>query len=393
MKVPPYNQNKLEQALQAAKSTEPIAFSGMYDSGVDYLFNLAVPLFKAELPKKITPVFVDLSGLTTEKAIVSELSFILNQTFAGTKSQPNYLDIAAQVKSLSVKAKIVFVVYLGQEGTVDQEFFLLLNRLRNLLGWSFSYVLFMTTRVLLNSKYFDPLLDKVLKRNISLVQPLDEVNSSVVVDSYEERYRKKLTKPTRKKVIKLAGGNPGLIKALYLQAAADSRWKKPDILDERLFFRLRGIAQDLPEPFVKTLLNPKGVASGKNQYLEPLVRYGYLKKYLSNYRSFSPLLEQYFKKHTQSIPHGSTSPDADKVVLNFSKSQRRVLKHLKQNSGKIVTKDNIAQVIWGKNWEDKYSDWAIDQLMHTLREKMATSQVPGKIITKKGEGVILVTQK
>ena len=392
MKVPTYYQNQLEKALQAAKSTEPITFAGMFDSGVDYLFNLAVPLLKAELPKKITPVFIDLSGLTTEKAINSELSFILNHTFAGIKSQPDYLDIAAQVRSLSAKTKIVFVVYLGQEGMVDQKFFLLLNRLRNLLGWNFSYVLFLTNRLLLSSKYSGPLIDKVLKRNISLIQPLDDDNSKTVADNYQKRYQEKLSKAVLQKVVTQSGGNPGLIKALYLQAAADSKWKKPDILDERLFFRLRGIAKDLPEPFVKALLNPKGSAD-KNQYLESLVRYGYLKKHSPSYRNFSPLLEEYLKKHIRSIPHTLEKSNTDKVILHFSKSQRKVLKHLKQNSGKIVTKDDIAQVIWGKNWEDRYSDWAIDQLMHTLREKMTTSQIPGKIITKKGEGVILVTQK
>lgn len=62
------------------------------------------------------------------------------------------------------------------------------------------------------------------------------------------------------------------------------------------------------------------------------------------------------------------------------------------DSKQILTKDQVAEKIWHANWEDKYSDWAIDQLMHRLREKLLLTKSPYEIRTKKGQGYFVVTK-
>jgi hypothetical protein len=58
MKIAPYYQSLLEKAVQAAVSFEPITYMGMFDSGIDYLFTLLLPLLESELEKDTISVAV-----------------------------------------------------------------------------------------------------------------------------------------------------------------------------------------------------------------------------------------------------------------------------------------------------------------------------------------------
>lgn len=86
----------------------------------------------------------------------------------------------------------------------------------------------------------------------------------------------------------------------------------------------------------------------------------------------------------------------EKLSYNFeydlTPSQRDIYELLSDTKS-IVTREQIAKKLWQENHEEKYSDWAIDQLMHKLREKIKQAQLPFEIITKKGEGFILNNTK
>lgn len=390
MNVAPYYQKLLEQGLQAASSLEPITFIGMFDSGVDYLFNLAMPLFEAELPKDVRPIFLDLSGLTSREETEQELCFMISEELK-TEVSGGYQALVSVLRSEAKKIKIVFVIYLGQEGGIDQSFFLFLNRLRNLLGWRFSYIIFVTSRVWSNAPP-PPIVDKVLKRNLVPVQPLITQDARAVLQNYEERYAKKLSKDKQDRIIAHGGGNPGLIKALYLQAIRSADWSTVNFLDEQLYFRLQGIGNDLPVKAQEVLLGKKSPADSP-VVTNFLVRYGYAGIIGKKLVPFTSLVTQYLQKYQFQTPKAAQEKKlmVDSILLNFTKPQRKVLEYLKAHAGELVTKDALAQILWGETWADRYSDWAIDQLISTLREKLTSVKYDGKIITKKGEGIIFVT--
>lgn len=81
-----------------------------------------------------------------------------------------------------------------------------------------------------------------------------------------------------------------------------------------------------------------------------------------------------------------------KHVVEFSHTltvlERKVFDKLIETQN-IISRDEIAHYIWGEDYLDKYSDWAIDQLMHRLRGKLQISEAPYRIHTKKGEGFYL----
>jgi hypothetical protein len=55
--------------------------------------------------------------------------------------------------------------------------------------------------------------------------------------------------------------------------------------------------------------------------------------------------------------------------------------------GQIVSRDDLAKAVWGFNWEEEYSDWALDQVVSRLRKALEKLGLPKEIIiTKKGQG-------
>lgn len=392
MKIAPYYQKLLNLGLQAAKSLEPITFVGMFNSGTGYLFTLSMPLFASELSPDVTPIAIDLSGLTTKQEVSQEIAGVLSGL---TKIDviPEYSSLVKTIVTLAGSTRVVLLLYFGQEGTVDPGLFLLLNRLRNLLGWKFSYVIFTTPRIFQDHALVTPLVEKILKRNIVQILPLNEENSVIVLGNYEERYNKKLPQREANAVITLSGGNPGLIKALYLQAIASKKWVKPDLLEEQLYFRLQGITNDLTDQ-AKSLLLGKKLSKIDPFLVYHLECYGYGIRKAGKLIPFTPLLVDFIKNYAACAPKKTQNPSTsvDTMILHFTKSQRNILEYLQVHPGELISKDSLAQVLWGEQWADRYSDWAIDQLVSTLREKMSTIKHDGKIVTKKGEGIIFLPE-
>lgn len=380
----------MQKALQNVESMEPIVFCGMYDCGLSYLFNLLPPLFDSELNKDIAVAFVDLSNAQSPEQTQKELGFTLKRTFPDLEDANDYLALTQAVETIAKKKRIVLVMYLGQGEKVDSELLLFINRLRNLVGWKFSYCLFLGTRVLFHSPH-DELIENIVRQTAVPVLPQTLPDSSIVIENYEERWRKKIPKQQRDKIVHLSGGNPGLIKALFLQALGNPSWGKPDLLDERLFYRLQEIVKDLPKPYLQVLTSNHKSEKDK-LILSLLVRYGYAVKTNDNYKTFTPLLDEFIHKYADKIPHYSIEQTDIKnhELLALSKSQRILLSYLRTHPGEIVTRDALAQLLWGDNWADRYSDWALDQLLSVLRERLTKFRIKGKIVTKKGEGIIFL---
>jgi hypothetical protein len=74
----------------------------------------------------------------------------------------------------------------------------------------------------------------------------------------------------------------------------------------------------------------------------------------------------------------------------FTRNEISVLKFLYQNIGQLSTKEEIGRVIWSaEEFQNKYSDWAIDQTMFRLRKKLEQFNVDAIVETVHGKGYIL----
>jgi hypothetical protein len=129
-----------------------------------------------------------------------------------------------------------------------------------------------------------------------------------------------------------------------------------------------------------------------NQYL---INTGVVKNEEGEWRLFSPLFEGWIKKMIgQQKPvvderEGKLWLGKQKLEDELSYQEYQVLRLLWDNINQLVTRGKIAEVIWPVKTEEKYSDWAIDQLLTKVRRKIGDFGQERLIKTVRGQGVRL----
>lgn len=73
----------------------------------------------------------------------------------------------------------------------------------------------------------------------------------------------------------------------------------------------------------------------------------------------------------------------------FSSSEHNVLVALYKQKGTVVSRDEVAQSLWGEQMLDRYSDWAIDKVISRLRSRIVSLHIPCQIMTMKKKGFYL----
>ena len=94
-------------------------------------------------------------------------------------------------------------------------------------------------------------------------------------------------------------------------------------------------------------------------------------------------------KFIQSFKSSTVNFEAFMLNQNPTAQEIYLLRHFKTRQNLPVSRDEIGQILWGKNWESKYSDWAIDKTISRLRKKMTSKN--HQIITVKNLGYELVS--
>lgn len=252
--------------------------------------------------------------------------------------------------------------------SIDEDISFALRKLSNIRtkrDAAFVYIVFVNlrhVRELIASK------DKALFRSVYMITPFDKLDSMKLLEDFEFRYSRKITEELKQEIFKLAQGQVGLMKSLFLYAVRNEN-KLPDTKEllelPSVIHRLESILNDAFETMKDEEIESKLWIYAKLG----LVKSG---------RMFNPLLEKYFKKLQQ-----EKKPIED--LLSYS--EKTVFELFKKNIEKLVTRDDVARTLWGNEWETKYSDWAIDQTVYRIRK--AVQNTPYKLQTKKKQGFVL----
>ncbi len=118
-----------------------------------------------------------------------------------------------------------------------------------------------------------------------------------------------------------------------------------------------------------------------------------------NWDFINPLFEHYVtrdtnylqdiaKQNTRTTAAESSSTNKD-IKRALTAKELLVFELLESNEGKVVSRENIAQVMWGKNWQNDYSDWAIDKLISNMRKKLKKHKSDKILKAVKGKGILL----
>lgn len=81
-------------------------------------------------------------------------------------------------------------------------------------------------------------------------------------------------------------------------------------------------------------------------------------------------------------------PTLDKTEneFNLSRTEYRIYSRLITESNKFLSRDEVAEIIWGEKSFEKYSDWAINKTVSRLRQKILAATKLDTIKSVKGKG-------
>lgn len=76
----------------------------------------------------------------------------------------------------------------------------------------------------------------------------------------------------------------------------------------------------------------------------------------------------------------------EQAPSELTQNEERILTILKDNRGAVVSRDIIAKTMWGSNYLEKYSEWAIEKVISRIRKKLNAQKSELKLITYKSDG-------
>lgn len=365
METPLQYKEYVDQAFLQLKNGFPQSFIGMYDSGVDYLFGILNQ--NEEIKNEYVVIPLDISAIKKEEEIFPILKKGLIANSLPVTGKYTYDSFFESLTGIAKNKKICLLLYCGFAQYVPVVLFSEILRWRFSLNLKINWIVCATYGILQSSNRNHPSFEKIIKTHITPVLPHTGAEAKSVLQDYIGMYGKIL--PTlERKVLELSGGNPGLMKALYILATTKDLTEP--LHDHNLMTRLKRIIDELSTKQIAILQSValKRTIDSSPAHTE-LVQFGYLVQD----QIFSPLVEKYLLQLY------------DRTAPELSIQQQKVLNLLLERSPALVTRDEIAQTMWENKWHEQYSDWAIDQIVYSLRQ-LLKKQKNKTILTRKNLG-------
>lgn len=125
-----------------------------------------------------------------------------------------------------------------------------------------------------------------------------------------------------------------------------------------------------------------------------LMEIGVIQKNSKRFFLKPPILSHLIKINNRSSDFDIRSGEILYGVCNLSNilsgSEYRLLQKLYTNRGEIISRDEVAEVVWGSRVDEQYSDWALDKLISRIRSKFKHVGIPlDTLVTYKSKGVML----
>lgn len=166
---------------------------------------------------------------------------------------------------------------------------------------------------------------------------------------------------------------------------------------EAMRLRLQTIWQGFSpkeQEIIRKVIYQQEISVNENSELLFLLRTNLLYKLDHKLAISVPILEDYIKSVASRVSLQLNRKE--QIVINgitsdslLTKRENQLLTYFLRHKGEVITKDQIGELLWQDKWSDNGSDWAIDQVMRRLREKLSQLNIDKNIIrTIKGKGYI-----
>ncbi len=244
-------------------------------------------------------------------------------------------------------------------------------------------------------------LRELLSQNLVYFPVFSPPDSLLGIEYFSQKYGYLGDKATQEMVAKLSGGHPSLIKAChrilssspavslketisFLNLQEEIKIIEEDIwncLDEEEKIFLKQLVEErltTQYSIPSRLFHLKVVQEGKNEKLQ----------------IFSPLFGEFIKSLPSEGKEISLNKKTGEILINgyppkekISLQEYHLLFNFLQKERLVVSRDEIADILWSKSAEEKYSDWAIDQVISELRKSLKRLGISSqKLQTIRGRG-------
>jgi hypothetical protein len=205
-----------------------------------------------------------------------------------------------------------------------------------------------------------------------------------------------LSKSQVNQVVQLSGGYPKLARYLirHPEALTVDSWQIPEV--KLMFEQVWDCLLPDSQRWLFSLVNNAQLHDGPGKFIQQT---GLAKEDSAGWQLFSTMFAEYVAWLCKTLPPAISQQDG-RLYLNqqpldtvLSSQELLVFKLLWQAGDQITDRDTIAEVLWGAGWEDKYSDWAIDQVISRVRRKLSDRSPDGLIKTIKGQGFVIANHE
>ncbi len=233
-----------------------------------------------------------------------------------------------------------------------------------------------------------------LIQNIIHIPLPNRQESKYFIRYYVKKWKLQFTRETSDYIFKVCGNDPVLLKE-SLRIYKKSHNKKINLLEEPTLLLKAKIdfaqLSEIEKAIVTEVVKTNYIQNHQRRVAEDLEEANFWNK-----RHDVPLALQKIISETEGIQE--LKYDKTNKVLKYgsfnlgkklSDKEYNILFLLYKNRGEIISRDKIAETLWGEKMPDLYSDWAIDKTISRLRKKLADLQILCQISTKKKLGFCL----
>lgn len=330
-------------------------------------------------------------------------------------SSDNYSDDLSRLEELILEVsrfEFKIILFLGEFDELQFANQMLYNNLKSLwvhVDRNIQYIFLVkedVTRPELIKKFGE--LNELILKNVVYVPLLKEKDTDYVLDFFVSILNHEFTKDERELLKEVCGGHPYLIKscsrliALMRGGKLDPTHLAKYLIDH---FEPRSACQKIYDLLIdedKNLL--KQIVSSKIKDLPAsasyLVRLSLIKNIDDYWYPFGSLFASVIvadgqnKNLTAIKPselifeekNGAIFIKGESVEDKFTRQEYEIIRFLLSDSTKLRSRDEIGEAMWGKQSYEKYSDWAIDQVMSKIRKKLKTLGAEKALSTVRGRG-------
>lgn len=206
-------------------------------------------------------------------------------------------------------------------------------------------------------------------------------------DWFAINYHQKLSKKDNSEIYAITGGVPVLMR--QYQILLTSGYKVTEIPNNKKFINsvegyYQRLSKNVREFVLNNYFNERLYMPPQLQYLVDFHFCDENGRIVGNWYKSLSVEQNIFKILKSSDIY--TYEEINLFEL-LSSREAQILKLIFDNPTVVVTRESIAEIMWGDGWNEQYSDWSIDQTISRIRKKLSKIGLPSSVIrTMKGRG-------